>query len=561
MRAVNIYATRTALTEWAGQGYVNEVDGVSLDPRVESFGANPRLAFDVQRLGSYLTTVYVYATTAARNADTARDVNVGSIVYGEPSGPLAFWSGSSWAADAFAVSDSLRNSIAATAYDLLTLDRRTVAIDSDFEQVPGGYALSFVGRSPSGELIELGGIEDDGTHRTARTEAVEGVIGSFTALQSLDQTPLVGRNASGLAISLADIVDRDRPYCNLHLLRRVRAGLTLAKLGDASTVRIGLIGDSWTYAGNYAVTFARTMQAEFGSAGPGWLDFRCDVGRVVATLPGYTSTFTGAWTYSPAAVYTAPTLGGSYSSTAGDKATFTGPDASLMSAVKLHYKPAAGAAVRYRWNAGSWTAQAVAGSGPLAVADMTGMPASGAWTLEIEIVSGEPYLFGIDGQDNAPGVRVHKLARDGVPANQWAAIDPTSLGIWADALELDAVVILLGTNDQPGNSPDQLGPDFTAIVNKFRVARPQIDVLAVAPPENLLGRSTAMQFFASAIREAAIGGDFGFLDLQPYWGRQPSDYAWGGNLPFMSSDNVHPSFPLGGAQVADTIKRALTASL
>lgn len=118
MRAVNIYATRTALTEWAGQGYVNKVDGVSLDPRLESFGANTRLAIDVQRLGSYLTTIYGYATTAIRNADAGRDINVGSIVYADTTvanNKLAFWNGSAWAADTFTVSTALRSALSALA--------------------------------------------------------------------------------------------------------------------------------------------------------------------------------------------------------------------------------------------------------------------------------------------------------------------------------------------------------------------------------------------------------------------------------------------------------------
>lgn len=122
MRPVNKYATRTALTEWAGQSYVNKVDGVSLDPRLESFGSNTRLAIEVQRFGSYLTTIYAYGTAAARDADTGRDINVGSLVYSETSGPLAFWSGSAWTVDAYVVATAMRAALSAFAASLVILD-------------------------------------------------------------------------------------------------------------------------------------------------------------------------------------------------------------------------------------------------------------------------------------------------------------------------------------------------------------------------------------------------------------------------------------------------------
>lgn len=123
MRPVNMYATRTALTEWAGQSYVNnDNDGVSLIPRIESFGANTRLAITVVRLGRVLSTLYAYATAAVRNADTGRDINAGSIVYGEANGSLAFWSGSAWTVDTFSVATALRAALSAFAASLVVLD-------------------------------------------------------------------------------------------------------------------------------------------------------------------------------------------------------------------------------------------------------------------------------------------------------------------------------------------------------------------------------------------------------------------------------------------------------
>jgi hypothetical protein len=163
MAPINQYVTRTALAEWAGQGYANKVNGVSLDPRIESFGGNTRLAIEVQRFGSYLTTIYAYATTAARNADTGRDVNVGSIVYGETNGPLAFWSGSAWTANSFAVATALRAALSAFASSLIIPDGLPIPGPpgttefSDLEGLPStlaGYGIEDAATAAQGALAD-----------------------------------------------------------------------------------------------------------------------------------------------------------------------------------------------------------------------------------------------------------------------------------------------------------------------------------------------------------------------------------------------------------------------
>ncbi|NHT77563.1 hypothetical protein G8E10_17760 [Rhizobiaceae bacterium CRRU44] len=123
MHPSNIYATKEALKEWAAQSFSSDdTGGISLIPHIESFSANTRLAITVVRFGRVLTTLYAYAAIAARNADTGREVNVGSVVYGETNGPLAFWSGSAWTVDAFVVSPALRGALSSIASSLVILD-------------------------------------------------------------------------------------------------------------------------------------------------------------------------------------------------------------------------------------------------------------------------------------------------------------------------------------------------------------------------------------------------------------------------------------------------------
>lgn len=207
MHPKNIYATRTALTEWAGQSYVNKADGVSLDPRLESFGSNTRLAIEVQRFGSYLTTIYAYGTAAIRDADTGRDVNVGSIVYSETNGPLAFWSGSAWAADGFALWTAMRSALAAFAASLVIVDGVPIPGPpgtTDFEDLDGlpttleGYGVDLPAEPftpPGGGETTVGAVLEE----------------ALTAIQpdTLPTTPYRVYPTTGLLRSAAD---RARDY-------------------------------------------------------------------------------------------------------------------------------------------------------------------------------------------------------------------------------------------------------------------------------------------------------------------------------------------------------------
>lgn len=118
MKKKNVAVTIEVLKEWTAQNYVQNGD-ISVIPRLESFGSNARVVLEFFKSGSFITTIYAYGTAAARNADTGRGVNAGSVVYSETNGPLAFWSGSTWAVDAFAVPTAMRSALAAFASSLV----------------------------------------------------------------------------------------------------------------------------------------------------------------------------------------------------------------------------------------------------------------------------------------------------------------------------------------------------------------------------------------------------------------------------------------------------------
>lgn len=122
MKTSNIALTQGLLREWSAQGFSSGDGYISTTQRVETYGSRLRVVLDFFKLGDHQTTLYGYNSATDRNADVDRPVNVGSIVYGETNGPLAFWSGSAWTADAFSVATALRAALSGFASSLIIAD-------------------------------------------------------------------------------------------------------------------------------------------------------------------------------------------------------------------------------------------------------------------------------------------------------------------------------------------------------------------------------------------------------------------------------------------------------
>lgn len=357
----------------------------------------------------------------------------------------------------------------------------------------------------------------------------------------------------------------DGPTWGLHYLRETRQRLRLRALGEAGQLVVASIGDSWTHnAGRWSGPTASTLMDNYGDAGGGWSGLAW---QGFTTLRNgnvrpvdYTTASTGSWT---ATYYTSPSpdLGHITSSTAGDVATFTGPASPVLSGAELCWIGTADGVARYRWNGGSWTSLNVQGSG-LQHAALSGLPASGAWTLEVEVEAGTCSLAGVDFKSAADGVRWHKLGSTGSRGSQWAGVNATQWQSGLAALGPHLVTILLGTNDQAAYGAANFRTHLDTLIGRVRAAVPAADVLLISPAENQrTDNAEPMSAYQEQTYRAAYEHKCGFLNLQSFFGEDPADYAAGSSRPWFNADLIHPEPASGGRAIADAVIRSLVHSI
>lgn len=350
-------------------------------------------------------------------------------------------------------------------------------------------------------------------------------------------------------------------------MRISRYKLLRRRYGESAQLIIGGIGDSWTHAGpRWSWPFADLMRTQYGSAGPGWVGFafngssalrnRCGDSTVDVT---YSNTADWTVTYSSGGGPDASQL---TSAVVGTQISVTGVPGGL-SAARLGWIGAAGAQVRYRWDAGAWTVLDVATAG-VNFSSLAGLPGATA-TLTVEVVAGSPILLGVDLRSAADGVRFHKIAGTGTSASGWAAANATNFLASQTELACDAYTIMHGTNDQLG-TVGQYATAMQTIITRLRTARPGCDILIVAPSEN--GRpydsggfptyqDRFLAPFQLACRELAAANRCAMLDLQYVFGDW-SEYGPSGVVPLFNADLIHPEPATGGRVVADAVLRAFT---
>lgn len=343
-------------------------------------------------------------------------------------------------------------------------------------------------------------------------------------------------------------------------LRETSQRLICRRLGESRQLVIASNGDSYTFnAARWTGPAAERLISLHGDAGGGWLGFgssggASDNGNVRPSSYSYARSGSG-WAYT---VYTSgvgPDLGQITSSTAADKVTIGGPASPVLSAIKLLWIGTANGVVRYRYNGGSWTSLNVQGSvGTVQSADLSAnMPASGTWTLEIEVVSGTVTLCGIDIKSAASGIRWHKLGATGSTAQQWAAVNATQWQAGLALLDPNLIILMLGTNDQGANrTAAQFAADMATLMDRCRAACPTADLLVMMPPENQRVNTYAMADYAAATLEEVAARDAAWCDTQLSFGVAAADYASGSARPWFNADTIHPDPTTGG--------RALVAS-
>lgn len=464
----------------------------------------------------------------------------------------------------------------------LTLSEPRPTLDFSDQQVTstatnsGGDVYVTDAQTASGAHI-LEAVELRNGERWYDTDTLDPDIGLLRTAVDADGNAVV-LDAEGLNggpyVRLAALPASERPEAMrwFHALTRKLKDAMITGGASVQCV-IDVHGTSITYAANWYVgTVRRALVAEYGDAGAGWIDFTNGRAADPQSYPqsfapnviaGYCQVVLSAgWA---ASSYIFPGTNGGYqqSSTVGDKITVTGIAAPALSEVVLHALATSDGQARYRWNGGAWTALDLTGSGMLFLLLSVGMPTSGAWTLEIEVVSGTVRMAGMEARGGAAGVRVNKLGINEGNLAQLASIDEAAWIAAKSELGAHLTIIVHSTNDQgAARTPAQFADDLVTVIRRTLKARPYSDILIVNEAENFRpGNRILMQELALAARQVARDYGVGYVDMQPNFGTRLADYGEGGRQ-FFRTDPVHPfggpgTSGTGTTAMADAILRFL----
>lgn len=182
-----------------------------------------------------------------------------------------------------------------------------------------------------------------------------------------------------------------------------------------------------------------------------------------------------------------------------------------------------------------------------------------SYVVQVNSGSSKPLeVYGVSFENNAAGVRVHKIAASGSCVTNWLSM-PT-LTEWQSGisnLAPDMTIIMFGANDQRLYSPTLYGSYLSQLVTNVQFSGTNSSVLLVAPPENgQANQLFPMAQYAQAMLAVAKSNNCAFLDLQPSFGLGPySSYGFGSTLGLFDSDNLHPTVTVGSGEILDAIMR------
>lgn len=336
---------------------------------------------------------------------------------------------------------------------------------------------------------------------------------------------------------------------NNELLRDWRRKTGAVLTGTASTQAVLLVlGDSWSTATyDWLSKTAPRIQQIAGSAGPGFIFI--DNGSARTADPAAVSfTRTGPWTD------TTPGQGigfdgcESIASSTASSITWTLAAGVTASAPVLHFaRQTAGSIGRYRFNGGAWTTFDSSGASGYATLALAGAPTTAAYSLEVNVLTANAdglKLFGVDFAEPSAvsGIRIHRGSHGGFSAGSYlGASSATNFAAGVSALNPDLAVIFLGTNDQNIVTPAQYAANVQTLITRLRAVRSGMDILLVAPAENLAGRPTSMLLYRDKLRDLAFANRCAFVDLCAVFGESVSEYNDSSPRALFTTDTLHPA--------------------
>lgn len=259
--------------------------------------------------------------------------------------------------------------------------------------------------------------------------------------------------------------------------RAKRAALMSAGTG---IVRLGVAGDSWVERTLISKALSDMFTAAYGKSGEGWLNLNGSLLNGVMTKSGWTL-------YDADTALVAPTYGcgpdglGLYAT--GTTATL-GLTGLTTTELKIFYRDTTGT-FRYRVDGGSWTSVTGGGTNNIASVTISGL-SNAVHTFDID-TTGNTGTVAINGlyatRSGVAGVEYNKMGNGGATGQSITFAAPF-VADFASVLSLDALIIILGTNDfnlSKGAASYIAGQ--TAYINAWKAVNPNLGIALVMPAQ------------------------------------------------------------------------------
>lgn len=332
---------------------------------------------------------------------------------------------------------------------------------------------------------------------------------------------------------------------------RGKAGLIAG--GDATVkLRIGIIGDSWAEYTTIPAVLRDALEDKWANAGEGWISV-----NTLYKLNGVVLARSG-WTFVDASA-TASFPNGVGPDGHNIHATGTAATLSISNCTAtdftILYQDLDGT---FRWqiDGGAWTT-VVCGDTDEKAAVVIPSLTDADHTLSIDLTgnTGTVSIHGFTATRNVGGVELYKLGNAAIRSdhinNYYGQIGP---GLEAAGIELDAMIVLLGTNDyqNSGSPPSTYTTALDRLGAQIRSSSADVGMIYVAPADTNGTAITALTAYRDALYNLCVTAGYEFYNMHDLWGTWPVYDALG-----LWTDDLHVN-SYGATTFVDDITRRMS---
>ena len=263
-------------------------------------------------------------------------------------------------------------------------------------------------------------------------------------------------------------------------LNRWRAALAKYRVSQSNRVKILIAGDSWVEQSYISAAIKEVLGGELAADG-----FHPPVNGGEITTSSFSKT--GTWTLLDGSGTSDYPYGigpsGYQIYTDATDATATLADFYGTNIRIYHHNH--GGTWRYQIDSGAWTTVNDTSDGLMEYVEVSGL-SDDLHTLEIDTI-GNTGVVAIDGfyswRDGISGFEVSRLGNGGVRSTGMARWHE-ELVQFAQDMQPDLMITILGTNDQWSTPPDDHYASIMDLVTKTRAAMPDIGFVHIVPPQS-----------------------------------------------------------------------------